>query len=151
MPKSIFFENGLKWRLGRASGRYQHPFGDHLGPIWERFGHDFKQILQDKFDRKKYLRHTAYSMQHTAYSTQHTACSMQYTAHSMQHAAYRMKHTAYSIKLYAACSMQHTAYSIQHTAYNVRTRHFNSTDNLGGLRPPRPPQLGKACSIQHTA
>ena len=58
-----FSENGLKWCLGRASGRYQHPFGAHLGPIWERFGHDFKQILQDKFDRKKYLRHTAYSMQ----------------------------------------------------------------------------------------
>ena len=63
MPKSIFFENGLKWRLGRASGRYQHPFGAHLGPIWERFGHDFKHILQDRFDSKKYLRHTAYSMQ----------------------------------------------------------------------------------------
>ena len=95
------------------------------------------------------------SMQHTAYNIQHTTCSTQH----------------------AACSMQHTAYSIQHTAYNVRIRHFNSTDNLGGLRSPRPPQLGKAeaivdeniqhiayniqhttystqhaaCSIQHTA
>ena len=63
MPNSIFFENALKWRLGRASGRYRDPFGAHLGPILERFGHDSEQILQDEFDRKKYLRHTACTMQ----------------------------------------------------------------------------------------